>query len=100
MTSNKPPTNTSPDLPSTHDPFITHNRSHVVTQTQEEDPLELLTRVIAVAEAEATKGRVHGVKGVPCRPPQGRRQREAPPPPNWEGEATDALKFLPQCSGF
>ena len=55
MSINTPPTNTFPDQPPTpnhHDPFITPNRIYIATQTQEGDPLELLTRAIAMTEAE------------------------------------------------
>ena len=55
MPYNTPPTNTSPDQPSTpspHYPFITPRRIHIVTQTKKEYPLELLTLTIAVTEAE------------------------------------------------
>ena len=44
-----------------HGNFITPNRSHVATQTQDEDPLELLTCVIDVTEAEANYGTIHRV---------------------------------------
>ena len=55
MASNTPPTNTSPDQPSTpnpHYPFIAPRRIHIMTQTKDEYPLELLTLTIAVTEAE------------------------------------------------
>ena len=35
-----------------HNPFINPNRSHVVTQTQAEDPLELFTHANAVTETD------------------------------------------------
>ena len=47
--------NISPDRPSapkSHDPFITPNRIHVVTQKQEDNTLEVLTCVVSVTEDE------------------------------------------------
>jgi hypothetical protein len=53
MSSNAPPTTTSPDRPSTNnsqDLLITPNHIPVVTQTEENDPLEHLIQAIAVTE--------------------------------------------------
>ena len=55
MSSNAPPTTTSPDRPSTNnhqDLLITPNRIPVVTQTEENDPLNQLIQAFAVTGNE------------------------------------------------
>jgi hypothetical protein len=55
MSSNTPPTTTSPDRPSTNNPqdlLITPNYIPVVTQTEGNSPFEQLIRAIAINETE------------------------------------------------
>ena len=55
MSSNKPSTNISlvrTSAPNPYNPFITPNRSHIVTRTQEEDPLEILTCAFSMSKAD------------------------------------------------
>ena len=55
MSSNAPPTTTSPDRPSTNNPqdlLITPNHIPVVTQTKDNNPFEHLIWAIAITETE------------------------------------------------
>ena len=55
MSYNTPLKNTSlyrPYTPNTHNPFIAPNRIHIMNKFQEDDILELLTRVISATEYE------------------------------------------------